>query len=170
MSLHIVRWVGDELSEDGADPTMVYHGMCAWTLARELEKVYPYPTVDDIMVLAFLADPEGNAFSDEDKNFREFSIENKSYTAPARIEGAVGNVCEEIASVYYDDSVSGRDDTTTMSEFYAALLLHSIRPWASANTLVASLVYNWLNRSLDQPKPVRSTPLGSVWDAYLGIA
>ena len=142
--LSILSWVVEEVERQGCGPRSVYDMMCAWGFAQVPAQKHTLPTEADVITLAFLTDPNTNTFAlgtqEDDNNYRTTSVTFRGGGKAANAKDVP----------YAMRTIFKQLDSDTDPESFCIALLN-IHPWQDGNGRTTSIVWNWMNGTIDEP-------------------
>ena len=132
--MDVIRWAAKECRRQRSSEVSVYWMLNAWNWAMERRLESPFPTEKDILELARLVEPYVNARGYRRVGVRVGSdVKGPAEHVPRQVEALVGAV----------DAMAARE------WFYH---YEDIHPFRDGNGRSGSILYNWLNGTLDRPE------------------
>ena len=138
--MQIIQYVTEEVARQGWDISLsegwmrVGWMLSAWEYATEKKKVSSLPSVDDLLYIAKMIEPDNNL-----DGFRHVSVWVGNHTPPDARE-----IPRLIAQLWSVGIL-----ILTPSEFYREFEL--IHPFIDGNGRTGKIIYNWINSSLYDP-------------------
>lgn len=168
LSLQVVKYCASEVLRQGdMNPMSTYDMVNAWDYARRKSTTQPWPTQDDLMIIAHHVKnySQANAIMDA-ANYRRvpvivngFPTGAKWHEVPHQMNQLCGmGVPKERWWVDFENSVK----LDLYNEWIYKLL--KIHPWIDGNGRTASIAYNWIFGTLDHPQPLPHYDFGNEYD------
>jgi hypothetical protein len=150
--IHVIKWAAAEVERQHDTPTHVGHMCNAWHYAYE--NMGTRPTLYQASIVAYLVKPEANTIGPHDHNYRRVAVTVGHdlppawYDVPEAMERLWQNMPQE-----YMVSCTGKGLSISMVDQFIFALL-KIHPWVDGNGRTASIIWNWMKKTLDYPKPL----------------